>query len=452
VSATKTGYTFQDLQPQIKYVYSILDNWKFLSAAKVVEEQLDCDVNQLHVDLHKTNMNKPQYEMYQSAPYVQGTTAAGWVDFRIRLQYKSSELFGPTDEDVTSTNIMLPVWTMPQTYFDIYFRAPNRVVSTNPEISATDVVPDYKIRNVYMDATWISSPSLTKELKDNGFSATWEAFQYSQYTVPATAGGVRTTTQIPSSFQNVAHIMAVFQDPDQLTVVTDPERNHRMGDQVSPVLALNTRVNSRLRYAEDLTASDLYRELIKMHPSAAYATWINGEQTLINNMFKPGKNSATVIFTAADGKIAGSDTDFVSDFKIGDFIYIDSGTADGKSVIAPIVHIVSTTEAYVNLGIAGANIASTANWARLRLTPDGQTKQDTPYLFNTTHGVWCFQIARDYADKQHLSGFATSNATGSVVCEYALTDATNKNYLFRNWMSYARHFSVAPGKGIRIDR
>ena len=450
VNATNTaGDGFGEIRPEVKYVYEILDNFKFLVASKKLEEQLDCDVNHTHIDLEKNSVNLPEFETYQTAPFTLGDTAASWKDFRIRLQYSSSELLGPSVDMDDANNVVLPVWLLGQARLEIYFRPSNRVVSVNADAVQTGMTSNYQIRNVYLDSTWITSPSKTASITRNpdGFNVTWQAHQYAQYTIPATAASTKVSTNLPSSFQNVSDVLVLYQNATQFTDLTEPERNHEAGSEVGKLVTMNTRVNSRLRYMEDLKASDVYRELLKSYPKAQFADWVNEPTADFPYQVKPGLAAGTAALTTATGALAGAaGTTWLTDFNVGDLIQID-GVA-GLGLVAPIVNITSDVLMYINIGQSSANIVATVNWTRIRF--DAIPSTITPILYNTSHSIWSFLVARDYADPLYMSGYSTSNATGSIVSEFAMETATTSNYVFRSWMRYARNLHIWPNGRIEI--
>lgn len=290
VSATNDlKEAFSVMTPQISDCQTIIQRVDFQTGGRLISQDLSATPSVIQKCIRGSgqrfnqSVHLPQPEdmvfMPESeARYTPGATSATYKPFSIRLQTRSTQLFGPSQTDDYAsrvTNVMLPLFAMPQSRLDIYFRPPNEVVQVAATADDEDIVASYLLRNLVLDCSYISSRSMMSNFISRGLRTTWESIAYNRFVLPAITAGTKYEVNIPTAFRSVNHIFFRFIGVDQLTNTQIADRLKLSSPDFSHnVQTLNLRLNGRNRYAEDLDAIGALNEFRRIFPESRKSSFI----------------------------------------------------------------------------------------------------------------------------------------------------------------------------------
>ncbi len=287
----ETSGTFATDKPAVPNVGAILDRFQLKAGGQLVDEDLNLDSNILLQNLRGSGMliaqgdddTTPSVPLqpadYAQMPYSRvdvPASATTWSDFSIPLQGHTSQLFGPADPaNPQETTVLLPLDKMPKTILSVYFKTDGGTCIDFVGASAAGgSVATYQLRNVRLEVQYVASPTLSRDLVQNGFSATFRSHQYTQFQIPSTAAGGKISLQIPSSFNSVSHVMGKIRSRTYGTP-TSQNRQQYSSAGCSAIQTQNIRINGAPRYLEDLDAIGALSELKKIHPEALRSSYIS---------------------------------------------------------------------------------------------------------------------------------------------------------------------------------
>lgn len=288
-----TTGTYATDKASICDVKQILDRFTFNIGGTSIIEQKNCDVNILHSNLSGSGyvrgaagadfalvdpLQMPDYKYVPDgqAVFQTGNTANTVYKFRIRLQYKPTELFGPAEgfrSKQIDTNVMLPLSLLPKAVLDIYFRPAHRCVS-GATSTATSTY-SYTLSNLRLDTQHVFLPHLLNKIKSQGGCS--HLFEHHLHVSLGIAGAITAGTTITDNIQvsrtSVNHLMGRIRADADLTDVQLPNRNIFSDDL--GYTALNCWKSNQRVYTEDLDSQGLLRQVQLAHPEAKTSSFTN---------------------------------------------------------------------------------------------------------------------------------------------------------------------------------
>lgn len=269
------------IQPSVGGDYTnvslIMDRTQTYIGSQLLEECLNQKLlSSMNIGLKTNPIWRLSQNPYANAgKWVVGQTGPVWRDFRIRLAFLNSELYGSDSEELTSQDFLIPVGMCPRIQLDVFFSDPQQVVSVVP--TTTGVVSDvsYLLRNLELDCLYLKSRLLNQQLVSNpAWSITWTSHMFTDTQVQAGSLG-KISINIPSSFAQASMLMIIFQRPIDDNNPKIANRVISCSSELSAVVASNCRVNGINRYMEPLDAVDLQQEVVRLHPSAEFSDFYN---------------------------------------------------------------------------------------------------------------------------------------------------------------------------------
>lgn len=283
------GEDYDYLQPSVGGDYTgvnlIVDRMQTFIGSSLLDESLNQKLlSSMNIGLKTNPIWRLTQEPYENAgKALTGDTAATWRKFRMRLAYRNAELYGSTSEVLLSQDFIIPVSIAPKIQLDLFFSPPEQIVSVNPAAIGTITNVTYKLRNLELDCLYLDSKVLRQQLASPiPWSVTWDAHLYSEQAIPAGTSG-KISLNLPSSYQQLSHVMTIFQKNNDQNDTTVANRIINASDELTEIQSANCRVNGINRYLEHLHAVDVYREIIRLHPSAEFSDFINTDVATLNS-------------------------------------------------------------------------------------------------------------------------------------------------------------------------
>jgi hypothetical protein len=275
------GEDYGTIKPSIGGDYTgtniIVDRLQTFIGSSILEECLNQKLmSSVNIGLKTNPIWRLTQEPHENAgKYVAGQTGPVWRDFRMRLAYRNSELYGSTSEELTSQDFLIPAGIAPRMQMDLYFSRPQDVVSVVSSTVGTLSNVSYLLRNLELDCLYLDSKVLRQQLTgSNPWSITWTSHLYHEQLLQAGSVG-KISTNLPSSFQQASMAMVFFQKPGDDSNPKIPNRIINMSNELSSISQANIRVNGVNRYTEPLDQLDMAQEVIRLHPSAEFSDFYN---------------------------------------------------------------------------------------------------------------------------------------------------------------------------------
>ena len=273
------GDTYAQIMPSIGGTYTgmnlVIERQQLYIGSTLMEESLNQRLlSSMNIGLKTNSIWRLTQEPYENAgKFVAGQTAAEWRDFRVRLSFRNSELFGSTSEELVSQDFLIPVGWIPRMQLDLFFADPAQIINVDTGLTGP-ITPSYKLRNLELDTLYLKSAALSNQMNTMGWSITWTAHLFQERIVPAGSVG-KISTELPSAFAQAQMAMVIYQQPGEDTTLTLPNRTINASDELSAITQANIRVNGLNRYQEPLDQVDMYREVIRNHSTAEFSDFYN---------------------------------------------------------------------------------------------------------------------------------------------------------------------------------